>query len=194
MYEQLSFTGFDASPQPADGVFFAIFPEVDAAAGAARLARHQRDAHGLRGRPLARERLHVSLHHLGDYAGLPRGIVAAACEAAAAVAMPSFDVAFDRAVSFIGRSGNRPFVLQGGDGVAGLMVLHRLLGAAMQKVGLGRWAKPHYVPHVTLLYDDRCVAEQAVETVGWTVHEFVLVHSLHGRTRYVPLARWPLRG
>jgi RNA 2',3'-cyclic 3'-phosphodiesterase len=29
---------------------------------------------------------------------------------------------------------------------------------------LWRWVKPQYEPHVTLLYDDRCVAEQAVDT------------------------------
>jgi RNA 2',3'-cyclic 3'-phosphodiesterase len=50
--------------------------------------------------------------------------------------------------------------------------------------------KPQYEPHVTLLYDDRCVAEQAVDTVRWTVREFVLVHSLHGQGRYVFLGRW----
>ena len=46
----------------------------------------------------------------------------------------------------------------------------------------------------TLLYDERRVAEHAVETVGWTVKEFALVHSLYGRARYVQLGRWPLRG
>jgi 2'-5' RNA ligase len=47
---------------------------------------------------------------------------------------------------------------------------------------------------MTLLYDDRSVAEQAVETIGWTAREFVLVHSLLGQTRHIPLGRWPLRG
>ncbi len=74
----------------------------------------------------------------------------------------------------------------------GLLALHRHLGAALQKVGLWHWVKPQYEPHVTLLYDDRRVAEQAVDTVGWTVREFVLVHSLHGQGRYVFLGRWKL--
>lgn len=47
-------------------------------------------------------------------------------------------------------------------------------------------------PHVTLLYDDRHVAEHAVDTIRWTVQEFVLVHSLVGQTLYIPLGRWPL--
>ena len=54
--------------------------------------------------------------------------------------------------------------------------------------------KLHYEPHLTLLYDDRCVAEQAIDIVSWTVREFVLVHSLHGQGRYVMLGRWPLPG
>lgn len=74
------------------------------------------------------------------------------------------------------------------------MVFQQTLGIAMKKAGLGRWAKPGYTPHVTLLYDDRSVAEQAVETICWTAREFVLVHSLIGQTLHVPLARWPLRG
>ena len=194
MPEQPSLAGFDAAPQPTDRLFFAIFPDVDAAARIARLAQHLRGEHGLKGRPLATERFHVTLHHLGDYVGLPQDIVAAAGEAAAAVTIPPFEVAFDRAVSFFGGPRSRPFVLRGGGGVAALKAFQQALGTAMKKAGLGRWAELHYTPHVTLLYDDCCVTEQAVETVGWTAHEFVLVHSLLGRTRHVPLARWPLRG
>jgi 2'-5' RNA ligase len=174
-------------------LFFAVLPDEGAAADISRVGQHQSRAHGLTGKPILAERLHVSVHNIGDYAGRPRGIIAAGCEAASAVVMPSFEVAFDRVVSFGGRSGNQPFVLRGGDGVMGLLALHRHLGAALQKVGLWRWVKPQYEPHVTLLYDDRCVAEQAVDTVRWTVREFVLVHSLHGQGRYVFLGRWKLR-
>jgi len=47
---------------------------------------------------------------------------------------------------------------------------------------------------VTLLYDDVLVQERAVEPIRWTVSEFVLVHSLLGQTRHIPLARWSLGG
>lgn len=53
--------------------------------------------------------------------------------------------------------------------------------------------EPQYTPHISLLYDDQCMAEQAVETIGWTVREFVLVHSLLGQGQHVPLAHWPLQ-
>jgi 2'-5' RNA ligase len=194
MGEQLSLVGVEASRRPPDNLFFAVLPDEVAAADISRLARHQSRAHGLKGKPILAERSHVSLHNISDYAGRLRGIVAAGCEAGAAVVMPSFDVVFDRVVSFGGRSANQPLVLRGGDGVVGLLTLHRHLGAALQKVGLWRCVKPKYEPHVTLLYDDRRVAEQAVDTVRWTVREFVLVHSLHGQGRYVFLGRWKLRG
>jgi RNA 2',3'-cyclic 3'-phosphodiesterase len=190
---QFSQTGSDPAAKITDRLFFAIFPEAAAAARIARLARQLRGEHGLKGKPLETQRLHVTLHHLGDYAGLPRDIVAASVEAAATVAMSPFEVSFDRALSFPDRPANRPFVLRGGDGVGALGALQRTLGAALGRAGLaaGR-AEPPYTPHVTLLYDDSLVAERPVETVAWTVCEFVLVHSLLGRKLYVPLARWPL--
>jgi 2'-5' RNA ligase len=193
MIKQPSFAELGVAP-PKHRVFFAIFPDADAATKIAQLARHLRDEQGLKGAPLATERFHVTLHHLGDYEGLPQGVVAAACEAAVAVAMPPFDVAFDRVVSFAGRLGKKPFVLCGGEGVAILMEFQQALGVAMKKAGLARWAKPRYTPHVTLVYDDGHVAEQPVETIAWTVNEFVLVHSLLGQTRHIPLARWSLPG
>jgi 2'-5' RNA ligase len=194
MSEQLSLTGFDAAPQPTDRLFFAIFPDAHAAARIAQLAQRLRGEHGLNGRPVATDRFHVTLHHLGDYAGLPQEIVTKAGEGAATVAMPSFEVAFDRALSFSGRPHKRPFVLRGGENVVALTTLQQALGMALRKAGLGRLAEPQFTPHVTLLYDDHIVTEQAIETISWTVHEFVLVHSLLGRTVHVPLARWPLRG
>ena len=194
MPEQHSLAGFDSAPRSTDRLFFAIYPNVDAAARIARLAQHLCGEHRLKGRPLAAERLHVTLHHLGDYVGLPEALVAAAINAASTIAMRPFEVAFDRAGRFGGGTGKRPFVLLGGDGITALTAFQQALGMAMKKAGLGRLAESRFTPHMTLLYDDRRVSEQAVETIGWTAHEFVLVHSLLGRTRHVPLARWVLRG
>jgi 2'-5' RNA ligase len=175
-----------------DRLFFAIFPDAGIAARIAQLREELRLELGLHGKPLASERLHATLHPVGDYAGLPQDLVARAGDVASTVAMPLFTVAFEGAESFRGRPGHRPFVLRGGDGVAGLMMLRQRLGLALEKAGLGR-SVPHNTPHVTLLYDDRLVADRRVDTVSWAVHEFVLVHSLLGRSRYNVLARFPLR-
>ncbi len=174
-----------------DRLFFAIFPEAGAAARVARRSQTLRAQHGLKGKPLATERLHVSLHHVGDYAGLPQHIVAAACRVASSVAVRPFTVEFNGAASFRGRPGHQPFVLLGDDGVVGLQALQQRLGGALDAAGLGH-AALHYTPHVTLVYGDRFVSDRAVEPIRWAVHEFVLVHSLLGRSKYMPLARFPL--
>src|SRR6202451_2065583 len=123
MRGQLSFDGIDGSPEPPNGVYFSLFPVVDAATLIAGRRRHLCREHGLKGRPIAADRLHVSMHHLGDYADRPPGIITAASEAGAAIAVvtPPFELVFDRVVSFENKSGRHPLVLLGSDGVAGLM-------------------------------------------------------------------------
>lgn len=186
--------GLDARARPTDGLFLAVFPDAGVAERIAMLALGLRDTHALRGKVLAPGRLHVSLHYLGGYAGLPRTVVTAAIEALAAVVMPPFEVRFDRAASFRGRPGNHPYVLQGDEGVVGLLALHGQLGAALQRVGLRRWVRPHCLPHMTLLYDDENIASHRIEPIGWTVREVVLVRSLYGSGRYEYLARRALGG
>jgi 2'-5' RNA ligase len=194
MPEQLSFDGFGtAQAVPADRLFFAIFPDASAAGRIARLARDLSDQHGLKGKPFATARFHISLFHLGDFVGLPQRIVMAAKHAAARVAPLAFDVTFDRAVCFRGK-GNRPLVLCGGEGFAPLIALRQSLRAAMKPSGSARGAGSAFTPHVTLLYDDRTVAEQPVEAISWTVRELFLVHSLIGQSRYIRLGQWRLQG
>jgi 2'-5' RNA ligase len=193
MPEQFSLSGFDVVPEPTDRLFFAVFPDAAAAARISRLAQRLRSEHALRANPLGTERFHITLHHLGDHVGLPQGLVAEAIRAATTIAMPQFEVTFDRALSFHGRSGNRPFVLCGCDGLVTLDAFQRVLGTALYRAGLvGGRANPQYTPHVTLLYDNALILERPVEPVAWIVREFVLVHSLLGRTVHLPLARWPL--
>lgn len=184
----------DRAPQPTDRLFFAIYPDSRAATQIAHLAQRLRAEHELKGNPLASDRLHVTLHHIGDHEGLPPSLVAAAQEAAAAISLSRFDVAFDYVVSFRTGGRKRPFVLRSGKDLAALMAFQQAIGMAMKKAGIGRWVQPQFTPHVTLLYDDHLVSEQTVESVSWTVREFVLVHSLLGQTQHIPLGRWPLRG
>lgn len=194
MPEQLSFAGFDVLPKPTDRLFFAIYPDAEAAARVTALARQLRETHELTGRPLATDRFHVTLHHLGDYVGVPAELVASATKAAEAVSFPPFDIVFDSAGSFAGRPGNYPFVLRGGGGFCGIIEFQRALGAALNRIGLGRKGELNFTPHATLLYDRHRIDQQAVAPLVWKVTEFVLVHSLLGRTLHVPLARWTLRG
>lgn len=188
----MGFGGFEP-PQPTDRLFFAVFPDSAAAARIAGIAQALRSQHGLRGKPLHSERFHVTLHHLGDYAGLPDDLVAKAGQAAMRVDMPAFEVAFDSASSFSRQLRNRPFVLRGDAGVASLQDLQSALGRGMAACGMGRLVEHKFTPHVTLLYDDRAVEPQPIEPVTWTVRDFVLVRSLLGKTEHRILGRWRLR-
>ncbi len=189
MSEQLSLLG---EARPSDRLFFALFPDPDTAERIAAAAAQLRERHGLTGQSLAAERFHITLSHLGDYHGLPADIVAKARRAGDQVSAPTFRAYFDRAGSFAGRSGNRPFVLQSSESETAVTAFQQTLARAMMAAGLARKAGP-YSPHVTLLYDDTMVAPHTVEPVTWTVGEFVLVHSLLGKTRHVILGRWTLQ-
>jgi len=196
MPEQLLFTGIadlPAAPEPPDSLFFAIRPE-SIAATLDHLALGFRARHALAGRPLGANRFHVSLHCLGQYFGLPRSLVDRARAAAMSLVAPPFNVEFDRVLSFSRGARERPLVLCGGTGLIALKAFQRNLGQALANAGLGRFRTEGFTPHVTLLYDRQMVAEQRVEPVSWTVDEFVLVHSLVGKSQHRVLGRWPLRG
>ena len=173
--------------QRLDGLFFSIFPDQAAAVRIANTAEHFRRAYGLKGAPLLIDRFHVTVQGLGNYDGLPRSVVAKAIEAGAAVMSKPFEVAFDRVTSFAD-----VLVLRGGDGVDGIVMFHHDLGVAMRKSGLS--ADSQFTPHITLLYEGRRIEEQFIEPIRWTVRDFVLVHSLRGRTMHIPLERWHLGG
>jgi 2'-5' RNA ligase len=188
------FLPFEAPQHGLDRLFFAILSSPDAALQIAERVHFLRVEHELKSRPIASKRLHISLHGLGDYPRLPEILIEIARRAGASVAMPPFEIEFDRVVSFNRKDKSRPFVLRVGRDFAALKTFHRLLGEAMRKAGLGRWVASHFTPHMTLLYDDRVVKERTIEPIRLAVSDFALVHSLAGRSRYIELARWPLHG
>ena len=189
---QLALAGMEAT-SPTDRLFFAVFPDPTTAARIAALAKTLCREHSLRGKPLWTERFHVTLHHLGDFAGLPQDVVGSAKEAGNRVKSSSFDVVFDTVSSFGHQSRNNPFVLRNSAELQALYAFRRELGECMAVCGLGRLVKDGFTPHVTLLYDDQVLKPRSVEPVGWTVREFVLVHSLLGRTEHRILGRWTLQ-
>ncbi|MBN9087651.1 MAG: RNA 2',3'-cyclic phosphodiesterase [Reyranella sp.] len=170
-----------------DRLFFAVLPDEATAARIAEKARHLRLSHGLTGKGVRSEHLHVTLCHVGDGIGLPRDVVDQVKKRAAGVTMPSFRVSFDRAGSFR----NGALVLRGDDGTIGLEILQQRLSDALD--GQPGRARP-FTPHVTMLRDSYRVPEQRIEPIEWTVREVVLVHSLLGRTTHRHIARWSLTG
>ncbi|NPT38991.1 2'-5' RNA ligase family protein [Paraburkholderia xenovorans] len=196
MPEQLWLPGLEAPPTPTDGLFFAVFPDSNTAAGISKVAQRLCAETRARSKPLAAARLHVTLQHLGNFVGgLPQARVDAAMKAAASIRMEPFSAEFDTVVSFASKPRPGPLVLTGGEGVVGLHRLHDALCRELQNADFGEHAAPavvDYTPHVTLAYGMPWAAARPIEPVCWNVREFALVHSLLGRTRHVLLARWPL--
>ncbi|OHV61543.1 2'-5' RNA ligase [Mesorhizobium sp. LCM 4577] len=181
-------------PKRPDRVFFALFLQAKDRAAFWSLQTHLCDLNGITGPLLLKERFHVSQQHVGDYKRLRSKIEFAAKRAGRLVEMPAFEVTFRHAVSFPGRPAakgrppSRPFVLLADDGP--VRELSRRIGIAMKANGLK--SADHFVPHMTLAYDEKFVPRQPIDPIGFVAREFVLIHSLRGLTIYKNLSRWPL--
>jgi 2'-5' RNA ligase len=190
--------GNDGIPRPAvasrvpEPVFFAVYPTLDVAQRLSRLAWHFHDKERLKGMPLGQKRFHTTLHPVGYYENLSPEDIDEIGAAVSTIKMPPFVASFDYAMSFTGKD-ERPLVLRGNDGVSGLTLLRDELVTVLQKIGFAHQKVPEFTPHITLLYDEHAVREQAVEEISWTVRDFVLVRSLYGQSQHNTLGRWPLR-
>jgi len=181
-----------AEQRPPESLFFALLPPPAIAAPARALADTLLAGQARRGRPLAEERLHVTLHFLGEFPGLPPRLLEEARAAAADVAMAPFELCLDQVRSFAGQRDRQPCVLGGtGEGVAGAHALYESLAAVLAKHRL-RTLGPRFVPHMTLFYGP-AVTAAAVPALRWQVDEFVLLRSFVGQGRYQEEGRWRLR-
>lgn len=193
MTEQLSLEGFPVHTPITDRLFFALFPDDSSRLRIIQVAQQLSLQYHLKGNLLLPERFHITLLHLGDFSGLPDGLVRTAREAAATAVTPSFNVVFDRAQSFAKKAGNLPFVLSGGEALNQLQAFHRCLDLALRRRGVVCRDAARFTPHVTLLYDPTNISAVSIEPICWIVNEFLLIHSLLGETRYNVLGRWPLQ-
>jgi RNA 2',3'-cyclic 3'-phosphodiesterase len=190
MYEQFSLLGPEPIEEPKNSLFFVIFPDAETAGRIAKLALHLRECHGLMGKILETERFHVSVLNLGEYAGLPVSIINKACEAAASMTVPPFELVFDCAKSFHGQKGN-PFVMRGTEEASAAFTEFRQ--TLKQKLAMALIKTSSTPLHLTLLYDKKIITEEPIEAIRWTAQEFGLVYSEYGKTRYIPQGSWALR-
>lgn len=180
-------------PSQKERVFFACLPDAATAGRIHALAQEKKRAHGFTGALILPEHLHVTLFHLGDWPSFPDAIVSLARAAAARVACAPFAVALERLESFRNSTGVSPFVLTTRDDGA-WRALHGALGRELAAAGLGGATRSEFKPHVTLARDAlRPKPETLDPAIAWTVRDFVLVHSLLGRTTHIHLDRWALR-
>jgi 2'-5' RNA ligase len=169
--------------------FFALRPAVPDAARLDAFAEELLTSHGVTGKRVGAERLHITLELVGHDSD--ERVVEAACRAADTVRFPAIDAGFDAAVTFSAPSG--PFVLLGDDGLEAVRELRTALGCAMAEHGFT--PQRSYEPHMTLGYDPRHRVERiSLDPIGFQIAEFALVKSHIGLSRHEVLRVWPLNG
>jgi 2'-5' RNA ligase len=164
-------------------VFFALWP--DDATRSALVRSTKRAVRLCGGRPIAKERLHVTVAFLG----VVTDEELASARAAAPVAVGAFDLTLDLLGVW---PQSRVLWLAGRHVPHELNTLESELWTRLERRGF----KPEeriYRPHVTLARRARPV-EEPVDPVTWRVTELALVESLpDGRNvHYEVLERWPL--
>jgi 2'-5' RNA ligase len=185
--------GMAGGAPPLEALYFAALPDERAARLIVERGAIWRADFGLSGRLYTPDRLHVSLNPLGRYVGVPQQLLAQANAVGMGVTAPAFDVALDRLMSF-GNGKHRALVLCCGEGAAGFDCLLRQIALGLKRAGLPSGLAAGFTPHLTLLWDRLAIPDIALESpIAWRVREFVLVHSLLGRSRHEHLGRWPLR-
>jgi len=175
--------------RPTHTWFFALRPDAADATRIDGVASQLLASHGVSGKRVGPERLHVSLDAVGH--DVDEATVDAACLAASTVRLPAFAVRFDAAASFA--SPGNPFVLLGDAGLEAVRHLRFTLGCAMADQGFA--PARSYEPHMTLSYDPRQrVARTPVAPVVFRATGFSLVKSHIGFSRHEVLRTWPLAG
>lgn len=147
-------------------------------------------ARRFRGRRVARQRLHSTLAPLRAQPFALGETVARIKAAATRLRARAFPVRFEWTQSFQHRSGHHPFVLSGGDGLAPLRAFQRQLAETL--CGRGIDVEFGAIPHVTLIWAERCVEQAPIAPLEWMVRDFTLIASLQGQSRHIPLASWSL--
>jgi RNA 2',3'-cyclic 3'-phosphodiesterase len=184
-----------APPPPFGPVFFALKPDPSDAVVTDGVSQELRSAHGLTGKPLRSDLLHMTLVHLGDIPVLQQATLDRVRHIAEGISARPIDITFDRVTSFPNPGPKQPFVLLASEKNAGLLLFQRELVQTMKNAGLVRRKPVPFRPHVTLVWDAVSVRGMPLDTtMAWTVREFFLIFSVFGQSHHECLGRWPLKG
>ncbi|HVR56070.1 MAG TPA: 2'-5' RNA ligase family protein [Pseudolabrys sp.] len=195
MFSQLALPGIAALKAPINRFFFAVLPDHETGCRIHQYARTILGTYGLHSKLIHLQRLHLSLQHLGDFAGVPRAWIEMAQLSAERVDTSEFDLMLDSALTFGGREKStqqQPCVLMASDATA-FRDLHIRICRAMQSHGVDIPDR-RITPHVTMFYDHAVVKARPVDPIILRVREFVIVHSRSGTGQpFGIVGRWKLR-
>ena len=172
-------------------LFFCVFPDPAAREAIAAETDALRVEHSLSGPAIRPNRLHATLHYLGEHLIDRADIVDTATTAAARVRHAPFEVTLARVSSFSTRNDKHPCVLLCPEERPPIHGLWRELSNHLMAAGFGRYLKREFTPHVTVLYDTRVLIPHAIEPICWQARDFALVRSWQGE--YEVIGSWPLR-
>lgn len=182
-----------SNPEKAkNSLFLALFPDREAVTRICDVATGIQSRHGLKSKLRPPDHFHITLHWLGDFPNVPARLIEGvhhACETMVS-RVSSFEVTLDRVVSF-----GDALVLKGNHEISAnpaLMELEHALSLQLVKNGVFNPKSPKFSPHLTLLYDRRHLAEEAVKPLKWIAQEMVLIQSKIGLTEYHRLGQWRL--
>lgn len=147
-------------------------------------------------KPMAQERLHITLVPLGSYEHrVPTEVLQVALRAAALLEVTPFRVCFDTLQSRGPRREVGTVELAGhGAGVLPLFHLRKHLVAALLSAGWpAEWIRLGFYPHITVDYKHVPVDARRIEPLAWSVNEVQLVDSHYGKGHHEVLASWPLQ-
>ena len=165
-------------------LFFAVWPDEAAARALEVLGLALADVAG--GRPVPREKIHLTLAFLGEVAN---GRVAQAVSAGAEAHARGFRLRLDEVGSFrragVGWAGCRETPPE-------LAALQSSLAKALGARGFSLDERG-FTPHVTLVRRiANTVPRAPTEPIAWHADAMTLVRSESGSGRYVVMENWPL--
>ncbi|MCB1369364.1 MAG: 2'-5' RNA ligase family protein [Rhodobacteraceae bacterium] len=145
------------------------------------------------GETFRHETLHLSIYAVAGADDLDPVLVKRARQAACVLRTAPFTLCFDWLMAFNGRPANYPLVLATDRTSDRLNEVAAELHTACRAMGITGRRSAKVTPHVTLAYGPGFSKPRKLdEPILWKVDEVVLIDSLQGRGRHVPLGLWPL--
>lgn len=176
-------------PNPAHSLYFACIPSDEVKGQIADAWRSTGTSEKLR-----RDTLHLSIQAVASLADLDPVLVERARSTPPSLRTASFELCFDRLMTFGDQPGKRALVLatDGRNNHANDMAIE--LHGALRAVGIVPPRRRKVLPHLTLAYghgfaETRCLAEP----IHWMIRDITLIDSLQGQGCHVSLGTWPLQ-
>jgi RNA 2',3'-cyclic 3'-phosphodiesterase len=174
--------------------FFALLPQQNVSDETVRIATEVQNELSLRGRLIARQRLHMTWAFIGRYDEPRADVEAAAIAAGDSITGAPFDMIFNHVTSFGRGEGDAPCVFIAPEVPRQMTRISIELRKSMEDAGAAGRDEFPFRPHVTWLYSpDRIKGARPIEPIVWPASEICLVQSVSGVIAYRIIKRWPLR-